>query len=222
MGIYLRPFGKDLQSRTPGRLDEAWMGLVFLGSVAAFSIVFLGPWGVIKTAAYNVGSQDWWWYAFSFLALVLGLIPGALRLAVWAGQKASGARESLSKRFAATSHAILPLGFSAWIAFTIAFAFAKLSYILPVLADPFGWGWNLLGTGPLHVTAYFTEITPVIEILILVMGAGWSARNVLHHHRSSAVWRNGTSTAGTELGETGPTLMFILFYTVGTLWLLVG
>jgi hypothetical protein len=30
--------------------------------------------------------------------------------------------------------------------FTISFAFTKFSYVLPVLSDPFGWGWNLFRT----------------------------------------------------------------------------
>jgi len=46
LALNLRPFGTDIgKPRTANRLDEAFLALVMLGSVLAFTSVFVGPWG---------------------------------------------------------------------------------------------------------------------------------------------------------------------------------
>ncbi len=42
-------------TRKSPRLDEAFLALVMLGCALAFSAVFLGPWGVLRRAAYLSG-----------------------------------------------------------------------------------------------------------------------------------------------------------------------
>lgn len=44
---------------------------------------------------------------------------------------------------------ILP-GLLAWIAFSVPLIFVNGSYIISVISDPFGWGWNLFGTADFH------------------------------------------------------------------------
>jgi len=163
-------------------------------------------------------------YALSFLTLVLGLIPGALWLAVWAGQRWSGRTGSVSKIFSAMSFAVLPLGFTTWIAFTVSFAFGKLSYILPVLSDPFGWGWDLLSLSPAVMTAQFSEIVPIIDVMILMIGLIWSAKNILLAVPKPVHGSDGKvpPLSRMELRAASPALVFSCIFTVGMLWLLIA
>jgi hypothetical protein len=220
MGLYLQSFGADLRSHPSQRLDEAWLGLVYLGCVVAFSIVFLGSWGDVKTAAYQIGTPGWWWYTLSFMALVLGLIPGGIWLAVWVGRLGSAPEQSLPKDFSATSRALLPLGLTAWMAFTVSFASVKLSSIPPVLTDPFGWGWNLFGTIPVSTAVHFTELSKASTILILLVGVIWSTRLVLRLYANRA--SQGSHQVLRRIRGALPTLLFIKAYTLGMLWLLAG
>ena len=124
-----------------------------LGSALAFSAVFSGPWGALKTAAFRIGSSQWLVYAGLFLALNLLLLPGLFALAVTLGRKLSASPASWRKSIADQAQALLPLGLFTWIAFTISFAFPKFHYVVSVLSDPFGWGWNLFGTAGATWTA---------------------------------------------------------------------
>ena len=67
---------------------------------------------------------------------------------------------SFAARTARAARPLLPLGLCAWIAFTISFALAKAAYILPVLSDPFGRGWNLLALPSTAASGMVPEGSP--------------------------------------------------------------
>ena len=215
MAVNLRPFGADLAQRAGRGLDQAYFGFMMLGSVVVYSAVMLGAWGDLKTAAYNVGTLGWFAYSAALLAFTLGVLPGLFLLAVWAGRSLAGSKVSLKKTYIAQSHAIIPLGLMAWVAFTISFSFAKFSYVWSVLSDPFGWGWNLFGTAQLPWTPYLSTITPPLQVLALLGGLVWTS-----------IWVR--RIAQEELPEKSaarqslPVMLFCLVFTIGMLWLLVG
>jgi hypothetical protein len=109
-------------------------------------------------------------YALAFLAFVLVLLPGLFYLAVRAGRALSDSTLTVRKAFIAFSYALVPLGLSAWIAFSLSFVFANLSYLWPALSDPLGWGWNLLGTASLAWTPYLMGLIPSLSGGL----AGWA------------------------------------------------
>lgn len=117
----LRQFGKDfIETKKSPRLDEAFLALVMLDCALAFSAVFLGPWGELRRAANNIGSIDWVLYGAAFLLFTGLLIPGLYALLLRLG----GPVQKMGKSMARFARPLLPLGLTAWIAFTISFAFA--------------------------------------------------------------------------------------------------
>lgn len=214
IAVHLRPFGTDLaRPRQSRRLDEAFFALVMLGSALTFSAVFVGPWGSLKSAAYEIGSPAWMLYGLGFLALNLGLLPGCFGIAVWAGQKLSGSKTPLRLAVASQAQALLPLGLFAWIAFTISFAFPKLNYVLAVLSDPMGWGWNLLGTADIHWSPDVTRLGPALQLCLLVGGVFWSSRVA----RQAAEMDNPQA-----FRQAAPVLLFCYLFTLAMVGLLIG
>ncbi|HZW03461.1 MAG TPA: 4Fe-4S binding protein, partial [Anaerolineaceae bacterium] len=204
MVLRTRPYGAELAAPgQPARLDEAAFNLLMLGSAVAFTAVFLGPWGWLKSAAYSVGTPAWLLYAAGFLSLVLGVVPGLFTLAV---RLSLPAGQSLKKAVAERSRALLPLGAATWMAFTVSFALAKAGYLLPVLSDPFGWGWDLFGTARLAWSPDVAGISPPLQAVLLVGGLLWTGRLARQSGARSAA----------------PLLVFSLLYTLLMLWLLVG
>jgi polyferredoxin len=210
LALNLRPFGEDLFTRRAAsgrRLDEAFMALVMLGSVIGFSAVFSGPWGWLKSAAFAIGSPAWLGYGLSLLALILGVVPGLYALAVWAGQRWESDPLPFRKALANNFLPLLPLGLFAWIAFTVSFAFPKFSYVLAVISDPFGWGWNLFGTAGSAWSLDISTFSPILQAGLLLLGlslAGKLAR------RESPDWKRSL-----------PLVAFCLAFTFVMLWLLV-
>jgi hypothetical protein len=214
IAVNLRPFGSDIgQPRQSSRLDETFLALVMLGSALAFSAVFVGPWGVLKSAAFAVGSPAWLLYGLGFLALNLAIMPGSFALATWAGQRWSGSKIQLRRAVSNQSQALLPLGLFAWIAFTVSFALPKMNYVLSVLSDPLGWGWNLLGTANTTWSPDVSGFSPLLQVALLLIGLFWSANVALR------VAKTGSQSA---LRQTLPLVVFSLVFSLSMLWLLVG
>lgn len=210
LALNLRPFGSDIgKTRSTNRLDEAFLALIMLGSALAFAAVFNGPWGWLKTAAFEIGSPRWLGYAASFLALNLLVLPGCFALAVWIGWSKQKARLPLLREISNQSQALLPLGLSAWIAFTISFALPKLGFVLGVVNDPFGWGWSLLGPAAAPQMPDTAWISLALQVVILLIGGFWAA---------NVTWR----LAQGEPRRALPLLAFCLAFTIVMLRLLVG
>lgn len=209
----IRAPGADLAEPRGRRLDEAYKGFIMMGSAAVYSAVMLGPWGVFKDAAYQVGTLPWFAYAASFLLATLAVLPGLFWLAVAAGRRLAPGQRTSKQAFIAFAYTLIPLGLAAWVAFSLGFVFANLTYIGPVLSDPFGRGWNLLGTVDLAWTPLYTGVTPALQMLALVGGLWWSVRLA----RGIAA-EDGTAPARQAL----PVALYNFLMTMGLLWLLVA
>ena len=210
IAVNLRPFGSDLNRAHPSvHLDEAFLALVMLGSALAFAAVFTGPWGSLKSAAFSIGTPAWMLYALGFLALNLLVLPSLFSLSVWAGHQWTRGKVSFRRAIAEEAQVLLPLGLCAWIAFTISFSLPKVNYVLSVLADPFGWGWNLLGTARTSWSLDVSWLSQVLQVSVLLVGLFWSA----------VVARR---LAGSDFRRLIPILTFCLVFSIGMLWLLIG
>jgi polyferredoxin len=216
IALNVRPFGSDLGTpRRNARLDEAFLALVMLGSALAFSAVFTGPWGALKSAAFRIGSPEWLAYAGVFLALNLLVLPGGFILAAGLGRKLALSRASLRQAVTDQAQALLPLGLFNWIAFTISFAFPKFAYVLSVLSDPFGWGWNLFGTANVVWAVDDSGLVLILQIAALLIGLTWSASLSLKLADVNRIRPEGWR-------QSLPVIFFSLLYTLVMLWLLVG
>jgi len=68
------------------------------------------------------------------------------------------------------AYILVPIGIFAWIAFSLPMLMVNYSYILNVLSDPLGLGWNLFGTAHYPYKPFFPEWIPLIQGLILLVG----------------------------------------------------
>lgn len=178
VAVYVRPFGKDLKLTQGRRLDEAFKAFIMLGSALIYATVLLGPWGSLKSSAYQVGSLGWVFYMLGFLVIVFLILPGLFYLSVRFSQILSGSKAPPKKEFINAAFMLVPLGLTAWIAFSISFVFTNLSYVWPVLSDPFGRGWNLLGTVGWAWTPYLSQYVPILQTITLLLGLVWAVASI--------------------------------------------
>ena len=170
--INLRPPGMDLV-RAVRHLDEAYKGYIMLAAAAIYSTVMLGPWAWMKDAA-NLGDGDlgrFAMYAGSLVTTMLVVVPGIFLAATWLAKTLAGAKEtSLRNMFVAFGYTTVPLGLMGWIAFSLSFVFINGSYALPVVSDPFGWGWDLIGLTSYPWTPYIPIVLPYLQVPTLLVG----------------------------------------------------
>ena len=137
-----------------------------LGCALAFCGRLPGSVGLAAPAAYEIGSPEWLLYGLGFLVFTACSCPGCVR---WPSGSADHAR-TCARHWRRSSRPLQPLGLAAWVAFTISFAFAKLSYVLPVLSDPFGRGWDLFGTAHAGYRAGCFAGQPAPAVVLSCMG----------------------------------------------------
>lgn len=203
IAINLRPFSADL-AKPSARIDESFKAFIMLGSAMIYAGVLLGPWGVLKDAAYNVGTGAWFIYAGVFLGIIFVIMPSLFALCVPRLENLN----TFKKRFATLSTALIPLGLMFWVAFSISFVLTNASYILASLSDPLGLGWNLFGTANTAWQPLLMSILAPGQTLALVGGLIWSMRTA--------------QKAGSEARVSSiPVMGYILATTLVMLWLLL-
>jgi polyferredoxin len=190
IAIFTRQPAADLMKTTGHRLDEAYKGLIMLACAFIYSVVLIGPWGVLKESARAVGTTGWFVYTGIFVALNIAIIPGLFWLFVRSGQRLGrSAKSTMRALFADYAAVLVPLGLTAWIAFTLSFVLVNLSYAWSVLSDPLGWGWNLVGTTELNWTPYVPGIVPYLQVPVLLVGLtvaiALALRTARQHDQSS-------------------------------------
>jgi hypothetical protein len=126
-------------------------------------------------------------------------------------------RRGLRETVADFAQALIPLGLAAWAAFSISFVLGNLSYLWPVLSDPFGAGWDLLGTSAVPWAPTLGAALPALQTVFLVLGLAWT---------SSLAWRIAARLPVREGRNTTllatPVVSFAFLLTVLELWLLLG
>lgn len=194
MTLFLRtPFAEH---RLEG-LDEAFKAFLMVALAVAYSVVYLGPWGGLKTVANVAEGADWRGFglhAAGLWALALGVVPGLYVGAARLGRRLA-ASPGVSARAAVLAGAatLVPFGLLAWIAFSVPLALANGSYVVAVASDPFGWGWDLFGTAALPWTPVVPHWTPWLQAGLLLVGqgaglrAGWIESRALYGDERSAL-----------------------------------
>ena len=63
-----------------------------------------------------------------------------------------------------------------WAAFFIAIVMINYTFILFTLSDPFGWGWDLLGTAGMPWVQLWPDGIPWIQAAVVLIGTAFSLR----------------------------------------------
>jgi hypothetical protein len=176
IGVFVRPFGSDPGLR--GR-DEMVNVIIMLAVAIAFSITMLGPWSWIKEAANVTESRQigpFFIYVATLWLSALVVFPGFFSLAARLGNRLAGRPVDHEPFVLHTAYTLIPVGIFAWIAFSLPSVLINYSYLLVVLSDPFGFGWNLFGTAQTPFLPFFPEWIPFIQGILLLTGLGLGVR----------------------------------------------
>ena len=171
IGLFVRPFASETVVKG---YDEAWKGFIMLTLAIVYSIMLLGPWGTVKDWA-NVAESG---QVLNFLKYVgilwcsaLVLLPSIyycfVRLSKWLSQRQEIPTKQIFLGYAFT---LIPLGLMAWIAFSVPLVMVNGAYMVSVISDPMGWGWDLLGTAHIPWTPIYPEFVPHIQMILMLVG----------------------------------------------------
>jgi polyferredoxin/heme/copper-type cytochrome/quinol oxidase subunit 2 len=170
VGVFLRPFGSDRKLKG---YDEMYNVIIMLVVAIVFSVTMSGPWGVIKDAANVTESRQivpFLIYVAFIWVLALGVFPGIFVLVARAARRFAGSPISSRTVILRLAYILIPIGIFAWIAFSLPMLMVNYGYILNVLSDPLGLGWDILGTAAYPFQPFYPQSIPILQGIILLCG----------------------------------------------------
>jgi len=180
IGLFTRPFFSDVQMKG---YDEVWKSFIMLTLALVYNVVLFGPWGNVKDWANVSQVGDWrgfLLYALSIAAICLAVVPAVWGLVTYLSKKLGRAADIGWKTlFVRYSYVLVPLGLFAWIALSVPLVMVNGSYVLAIISDPLGRGWNLFGTSGVPWTPIYPEYAVYVQILLMLAGLGFSLKKGL-------------------------------------------
>jgi hypothetical protein len=150
------------------------------------------------------------WIAFAVVFIVLyGAVARAM---AWSAGEASS-RSDLGGWFVLT---LVPIGLAYHVAHYHSLLLVAGQYAIPLLSDPFGWGWDLLGTTLYRVDFSVIDAASMWYVSLGAIVAGHVVAVYLAHVMALRVYRN----ARTALQSQIPMLVLMVYYTMSSLWIL--
>lgn len=158
---------------------EAWTAVAMLVLAALYSLTIHSPWPAVRDMVNVVDKATWLefaGYSLGVVALTLGLAPLLFWTAVRLGLRLTGRDGPAGAPFKATMPALVPLGLGLWAAFFVAVVMTNATFILYTLSDPFGRGWNLLGTAGIPWVQIWPSAIPWIQVGAVLAGLALAFR----------------------------------------------
>ncbi len=216
MTINIRPPATDLMSKFKFRADEAILAITLLALTSFHGITMTPMWDTTNNwlrAEFGLTSIP----LFTFLMLVAVIVPiGIFMLSARMARTLSGSTENSTKQiFIAYAYAVLPVALFYHLAHNSMHFFMEAQHIIPVLSDPFGWGWNIFSTAsktydpllPMTVVWWMQLVFIVIGHIYGVVIADRIAKRLYAEHKQA-------------LRSLIPMLVVMIVYSIYSVWLI--
>jgi hypothetical protein len=150
------------------------------------------------------------WVAFA--ALFALVYAGVVRAMAWAAQAASPPA-GLGGWFVLT---LVPIGIAYHLAHYHSLLLVAGQYAIPLLSDPFGFGWDLFGTTLYRVDLSVVDAASIWYVSVGAIVAGHVVAVYLAHVMALRVYGDPR----TALRSQVPMLVLMVYYTMSSLWIL--
>jgi hypothetical protein len=216
IAVNVRPFLSDLWKTRKLGIDVAMIVVILLGITVFQTLEMLEVWGDIsETLMDATGLSETMVLTFSMLSLAV--IAPIIIFAIWSvvTRAIGGNGAKLRSVFAGFAFAFLPIALAAHLAHNLSHFFEEGSAAIPVISDPFGWGWNLFGTANL-ITGPLLEVDPLRLLQMSLIAIGYVGAVYVG-------WRVARQTFGDRLRAVAglaPMLVLMIAFAGINLWLL--
>jgi len=118
--------------------------------------------------------------------------------------------------FVTYAYALVPLGLAAWIAFSIPLMQINWAYIPQAAADPYGWGWDLLGLKSFSWNPFLPGLVPFVQASVLLLGLAYSV------FIGSRIANELTPDRARARRSFLPIAAYLNLVSLGFLWIFIG
>ncbi|MBI2864647.1 MAG: 4Fe-4S binding protein [Chloroflexi bacterium] len=179
IAVNVRPFAHDLVNLNEKRLglDMSILAVVLLGLPTLQTIVMIAPWegwmqALVQFSGLPLPIVFGVVFLIGALAIPLGLFAGTILVfRLLAGKE----QVSYRRLFINFAYAFVPLGLLMHLAHNVKHLFGESQILVPVLSDPFGFGWDLFGTANLQLSSFFSKgLLTNLQFGLILVGQGFA------------------------------------------------
>jgi polyferredoxin len=178
VSLYRRPIAVEKGTRT---MSEAWMTMAIFTISIIYSILYLGPWPVVRDYVNILDKKNWdlfGIYSLLLWTITLIVVPAVIYLLSILGVKLAKTEITVRETFLEYAGSLLPFGLFIWVAFVIPMLFVNVTFIFQSLSDPFGWGWDFFGTANTPWHQFIPQYIPWFQAIAVMAGLHLSLRNI--------------------------------------------
>ncbi len=222
LAVNLRPWGADLAVAGKPRSDEAYLALLMLAITGFHGLTMTPVWKTLtesleslipigRIAAFSVGMS---------VLMILPIVAYAL-LVWWSRAIAvrtdagTAGRVPYREYFIRYAYCLLPIALFYHLAHNLEHLLMEGPKVVALASDPFGWGWNVLGTAAWRIPPLVSlDVLWVLQVILVGVGhvySLWAAQKISR--------RLFTSDAAASRGQL-PMLVGMILFSVLSLWLL--
>ena len=192
-------------------MDEAIFILMLLGVTIFQTLIMIRPWAgfTADLMSYTGASYDSVRFILFITAAVSPILVYSIAISI---SKLLNQKIIFKDLFTGYVYSIIPLGLMMHLSHNIRHLLEEGTGIIPVLSDPFGFGWNLFGTsGYMPAPLLASNNILLIQWLLMLIGLGFSVS--IGKNISRRMFRENDSAFI-------PVLIFVLIFFVFNLWVL--
>ncbi|MDO8726830.1 MAG: 4Fe-4S binding protein [Candidatus Methanoperedens sp.] len=207
----IRSFAGDLFTLTKTRMDEALFILMLLGVTIFQTLVMIRPWAGFTRdlMVYTGASYDSVRFILFITAIVFPVLIYSIAIGI---SKLLYLKLSFKDLFKGYAYSVIPLGLMMHLSHNIRHLLEEGTGIIPVLSDPFGFGWDIFGiSGYMPAPLLGSNNILLVQWLLMFIGLGFSVS--VGKNISRRMFRGNDSAYI-------PVLIFVLIFFVFNLWVL--
>jgi len=216
IAISARAWGADLVESNKARVDEAYLAVMMLSMSAFHGLTMTPAWDRIVK---GIGRATGWGWLASFslgmagmLALPLAAYNGLCVLSRWLARDRERSARVLFVRFA---YSLLPIALFYHLAHNLQHIFFEGKKLVRASSDPFGWGWNLLGTAHMPIDAVLpVEVGWALQVALVIVGHVYGI--LIAHRIAVSLYPDRSRATASQI----PMLAGMLLFSFQSLWLL--
>ena len=210
ISLNFRSFAGDFLNLKKTRMDESLFILMLLGMTIFQTLIMIRPWAVFTRDLMIYTGANYDTVRF-VLFITSAVIPILIYSIVIAFSKLLNRETSFKDIFTGYAYSIIPLGLLMHLSHNLRHLLEEETGIIPVLSDPFGFGWDIFGTsGYLAAPLLNNNNILLIQWLLMFIGLGFSV--LVGKNISRRMFR------GNDYAYL-PVLIFVLVFFIFNLWM---
>ena len=216
MAVNLRPWGSDLATAYKPRTDEAYLALLMLSITAFHGLTMTPVWGQMTQRLTETLAMGQLLSFSSGMAAVMFAPILVFAALVYVSYRLGGdATLKYHDYFIRYAYALLPIALFYHLAHNLEHLLMEGPKVIPLASDPFGWGWNVLGTLGMTIPPLVSlDVLWILQILLVLVGhvySLWAA-----HRVSINMFDDRKAALRSQL----PMLVGMICFSIFSLWLL--